>query len=364
MGAIIAGSTNGKFPLPPTKKLEVLSVVVNNACNLACRHCYLEAPQYDKYMSHEEWQRFLTSALRDLRPSILSFAGKEPLLNEKSAALLFDAVQIKNQTQKDSKEKTNVGVITNGTLLDKHLDGLSETPPDYIDISIDGLPETHNEIRGEGVFEQIHPNLLWLRDHFEGNTWLTHTLLESNASHFPEFVRFYHEDYGIRNFSVGFYRPQEYTDQSLRLWRNHVQTFATRTIEELGQLPLDAPVEVVVQVDHMQAGLIDAFASAGWIDSKEPLSESAYTFENGLTVRFFKVAIPVGLWRSARVTPEGYWVAAEDVIKAKEYEQHAVARLCDYGYDAQRLYQAGLGSDRFFELISESEYLQQTYQSA
>jgi len=361
MPCIIAGSVNGKFPLPPTKKLEVLSVTVNNACNLACRHCYLEAPQSDKYMTRDEWVRFLASAIEDLRPTVLSFVGKEPLLNRQGAGLLFEAVKLRNQIQNDAGERTDIGVITNGTLFHKHLEGFLETPPDYIDISIDGLPETHDAVRGRGTFEQIRPNLLWLRDHFEGNVWLTHTLLEANAGQFPEFVRFYHEGFGLRHFAVGFYRPLWYTDQSLNLWRSHVENFAEQTMRELERIPLDAPVEVVVQIDRMHSDFLEVLADAGLIDSDEPLSVNTHALRNGLTVRFFKAAMPVGLWRSVRVTPEGYWLAAEDVINAKEYEKHAVARLSDHDFDAKRAYHAGLASDRFLELISESEHLQQTY---
>jgi hypothetical protein len=69
------------------------------------------------------------------------------------------------------------------------------------------------------------------------------------------------------------------------------------------------------------------------------------------------VATPIGLWRSARITPEGYWLGAEDVTRAKDYERYAVARARDHGLDARKLYNAGMASDRLRTLLNCGESL-------
>ena len=41
-----------------------VSMVVNNACNLQCRHCYLQVPTLaDRALSEHEWERIFLSAL-------------------------------------------------------------------------------------------------------------------------------------------------------------------------------------------------------------------------------------------------------------------------------------------------------------
>lgn len=352
----MAGSLNGSFGKLSTGKLEVLSLLINNACNLRCKHCYLEAPNSRPHLKSEEWIAFLSSLFSRLRPSVVSFAGKEPLLNQKSTNLIFEAVRLRDRIQ-PGDNKTQIGVITNGTLVHKYAAELLATPPDYFDISIDGLPGTHDEVRGPGAFEQLRPNLVWLAECFPERLWITHTLLEPNITMFPQFVEFYHRTFGLRKFSVGFYKPLRHTAQELGLRTEHYYGFVEDSLERLAEMELDKPVEVIVEMDHTQGDLIEMFTSAGWIQSQEPISSDVHRFGNGLTLRINKTSIPVGLWRAVRVTPEGYWLAAEDLIRVKEYEQLAVANLRDHAFDAVRLYEVGLNSQRYRDLMEVSERL-------
>jgi len=50
MPNIMAGSLGGLFPRLSTDRLEVVSIVLNNVCNLHCQHCYLE-PIPSRYFS-------------------------------------------------------------------------------------------------------------------------------------------------------------------------------------------------------------------------------------------------------------------------------------------------------------------------
>ena len=128
MPNIMAGSLNGSFGEHSTCTLEVLSLLINNACNLHCKHCYLEAPNSRPHLTPEEWLAFLSSAFSRLRPSVVSFAGKEPFVNLKSASLIFEAVKLRNRIQSDD-HRTQLGVITNGTLVHKYAAELVATPP-------------------------------------------------------------------------------------------------------------------------------------------------------------------------------------------------------------------------------------------
>src|SRR5262249_43073294 len=73
------------------------------------------------------------------------------------------------------------------------------------------------------------------------------------------------------------------------------------------------------------------------------ISSTEHIGDGGLTLRINVSRVPVGLWRAVRVTPEGYWLAAEDLIDAPDYAHRAVARLRDYGFDSRRAYEAGGG---------------------
>ncbi len=78
--------------------------------------------------------------------------GGEPLVSP-----IFDELMI---MLKEKEFKTEV--ITNGTLIDKHIDILRSCT-DRLYVSIDGTSEIHNKIRGDGVFEKVCENLKEMR---------------------------------------------------------------------------------------------------------------------------------------------------------------------------------------------------------
>ncbi len=338
MANFMAGSVNGNFPNLKFDILEVISVLINNACNLSCKHCYLQTKRFGKYLDHPEWMQFFASVFDDVNaPTILSFAGKEVFINQKSVSILLDAIKLRNRLQENDFKKTEIGVITNGTLLHNYKSQLLETPPDYIDVSIDGLPEAHNHIRGEGAFEQLAPNLRWLKSDFPGNVWITHTVLENNINSLPRFIEFYHTQYDIDKFSIGFYKQQEYTDTSIRLNLAHYLSFTDKILPALENLTLAKPVEVIMEVDSTQPELLDTLTQAGWANPVDPISSVAHEYNNGLTLRVNTAREPVGR-RAVRITPEGYWLTAEDLIHVREYDRRAIANLRDFQFDKKRLY--------------------------
>ena len=340
MSNIMAGSLGGVFPAAHARSLSILSLLINNSCNLTCRHCYLEAPKSGQYLKHDEWMQFLTSVFADLRPEIICFAGKEAFHTRESVRVLLDAVRLRNKLQ-TSTRRSHIGVITNGTLLHHYRHELLEVSPDHWDVSLDGLPTIHDEIRGKGAFAQLEPNLEWLVENFSDRIWITHTVMEPNIDRLLRFVAFYHKAYGLRNFSLGFYRPTSYTDNSLELTAQHYYQFV-QTLPKLAEIELDSPVRLTFEFDSAQMDMIDLLTANGWADPVDDIAAVSHPFDNGLTLSVRTIRIPVGLWRSARVTADGFYVAAEDTIYAQEFARRAVANVRDFEFDAVRLYQAGV----------------------
>ena len=89
MPNIMAGSLGGLFPRLSTDRLEVVSIVLNNVCNLRCHHCYLDPTPTEAPLAHDEWRRLFRSLFDDLAPGVVSFAGKEVFADIGSAELLF-----------------------------------------------------------------------------------------------------------------------------------------------------------------------------------------------------------------------------------------------------------------------------------
>jgi len=75
----------------------------------------------------------------------------------------------------------NVSVITNGTIIDKHLTDILEHPLlTDIYVSLDGLKEeTNDSIRGKGVFSKTVENIKILKSHHL-SVFIMYTLLKKN----------------------------------------------------------------------------------------------------------------------------------------------------------------------------------------
>jgi hypothetical protein len=290
------------------------------------------------------------SMFLDLKPGTLCFAGKEVFYDVESAEILYDAIDMKKELQRSITTPTEIGVITNGILLNNFKDTLPLHWPDYFDISIDGLPEQHDEIRGQGAFKKLESNLVWLRNAFNGNIWITHTILNNNINSLPEFVQFMQKNFGINKFSVGFYRDTEYTDQNLKLSENDFHSIFSNTFHRLSQINLSEPVEVILEFDSTQNELIPLLKKTNWVTSLSAFSSTTYKFDNALTLKMNVAQIPVGFWRSVRVSPEGYWLAAEDLFDVRRYDKLSGANLKELNFNANALYEAGLNSKRFDEL--------------
>lgn len=131
--------------------------ILIRGCNLRCPMCSVNANAKDvpqllrdypgaskgPELSLQEYKDFLEQ-IKDLKPSV-SIGGGEPFLFKDMVSLID---HIKNDLH------LNVGVTSNGTLFDEaRLQAFANTGTG-ITLSIDGLQEEHDRIRGQGNFEK------------------------------------------------------------------------------------------------------------------------------------------------------------------------------------------------------------------
>jgi len=346
---IMAGSLGGRFPDLSSNRLEVLSVLINDICNLHCQHCYLNSHS-ERHLQFEEWLRFFSSVFSDLAPSVLCIAGQEPLVDAESVALWSAAIGLRDRLQPPESRQTAIGLITNGTLVERHGDAILAAPPDYIDVSIDGLPESHDRIRGPGAFAVLAPNLRWLTAKLPKRVWVTHTLFGSNIDELPSFVEFLHHEFGLSRFALGLYRDLPHGEPSLSL-RGHLLRFG-EAIEGLGGITIKGSVQVILDLGYDQGAEAEALQRLEWEPPTRGGSSDLRLLCNGLVLRINSISIPTGLWHSVRVSSGGYWLAAEDLLVPADYAKRAVTNLRSCDYDTRRAYEIGLRHPRLDELVA------------
>lgn len=114
-------------------------------CNLRCKHCYIEAEDHDyaNELSNEEAKIFIDD-LSAMKVPVLLFSGGEPLIRKDIFELGALAA---------SKGLRPV-ISTNGTLIDDEIaKKIKAAGFQYVGISIDGAPETHDDFRNKkGAF--------------------------------------------------------------------------------------------------------------------------------------------------------------------------------------------------------------------
>lgn len=158
------------------EKLELVHFQITRNCNLRCWFCGQWGKQGffrddgGKALGLEDWLR-IAGELKALEnpPSIILWGG-EPLMCpyfEELAQALYEM-------------GFELGMVTNGTLLDRHMDTYRKCFK-QIYISIDGEADVHDAIRGKGVFQRVKENLSLLRGgnaRLSINTVLTPKLME------------------------------------------------------------------------------------------------------------------------------------------------------------------------------------------
>jgi MoaA/NifB/PqqE/SkfB family radical SAM enzyme len=124
------------FSVPVERRL---IIEVTRKCNLHCCHCCSRSGPEGKDISLQKLKR----VVEKISPKEIYISGGEPFLYP----------QITEFVKWLKRRNIYISIATNGTLVDK----LEEVLPfvDKIQVSIDGLREDHDELRGKGAFDTV-----------------------------------------------------------------------------------------------------------------------------------------------------------------------------------------------------------------
>ncbi len=128
---------------------------ITERCNLNCKHCYKdqklideelsiakELEILDKFISQVDKWRLLKESTR------ISFTGGEPLVKDGFLKLLKKC--------KENHHKFSYGILSNSLLMNvPYVEKLKELEVDYIQISLEGMKQKNDYIRGDGMFDKI-----------------------------------------------------------------------------------------------------------------------------------------------------------------------------------------------------------------
>ena len=146
-------------------------------CNLTCMHCYSISTDIDfpGELETDEVYKVLDD-LKAARVPAVILSGGEPLLRKN----IFDIAE------RAKALGFYTALSTNGTLIDMPLaERIAATGFDYVGISLDGLPATHDRIRRkQGAFDKSLNAMRMCRD-LGIKVGMRFTLTQENASELP-----------------------------------------------------------------------------------------------------------------------------------------------------------------------------------
>lgn len=131
------------------RKIEYARISLLNTCNLKCKYCYSENIVASMLEKNDVFK--ILDGLEKLQFRKVRFTGGEPLLHPNIIEIL--------EYSKDKFE--DIGITTNGILLDKYLDELKELNIKRINISIDSLDKDEfNTLTQNNNFNTLIDNII------------------------------------------------------------------------------------------------------------------------------------------------------------------------------------------------------------
>ena len=133
----------------------VLQWHITDRCNCRCTHCYQE---HDKQNSEPDWKTLaiIIEQFKKLLCDVgqgsgirgqITVTGGEPFIREDFFELL--------ELLAGNKQCFDFAILTNGTLINKDTARrLKEMQPVFVQVSIEGVESTHDQIRGVGNYRQ------------------------------------------------------------------------------------------------------------------------------------------------------------------------------------------------------------------
>ncbi len=144
------------------KKIKLVHFQLTKNCNLRCWFCGHWGRKgffFDtvgEAMCIDDWKNVINQLCyyaekTEIRPEIMLWGG-EPLIYP----------QFEEIVRELRCKGFNLGIVTNGVMIDKYSQLLKQEFK-HIYVSVDGVKEIHDKIRGEGVFDTVSKNLKLLK---------------------------------------------------------------------------------------------------------------------------------------------------------------------------------------------------------
>lgn len=303
-----------------------IGVDTNMVCNLACQYCYLSdrAEERGSVPLDVLVAKLLEAVGQGAK--LLAFIGKEPLADDRAVTMLG----ILNDARRQGLA-FRTGMVTNGTLVTRWLDELIDADLSYLDVSIDGLTDWENQLRGSDVTKRVKTGVdavvrSSLRDRFATASVLT----ETNINTYPQFV----EQLFGEGVQTCFSSPVLKFAMSKEVGAYAVSPERiTRLLDALAKAGEQSGPEtqVIVDLPYRYSWMLLRSGEVRVEDLQEDQYEALFWQLSGSNVFLKLNPFSYSFWRALRITHDGSVMLNMDLAAHAQYAE-ASLRLSDFAF--------------------------------
>ena len=168
----------------------ILQFHITGRCNLSCKHCYrsegdIEPLSYENIIScieqFIELKNIYNQRNRINKRGHINITGGEPFIRT-------DILDIISYLRSKNKDVT-FGILTNGSFIDSNIIKLiKESKVSFVQLSLDGTKEIHDELRTKGDYERVlHTAELLVKNNIR--TYISFTANKKNYKCLPDIAK-------------------------------------------------------------------------------------------------------------------------------------------------------------------------------
>ena len=183
-------------------------IFITDYCNLSCKHCAKDGHGCSTMKSYKKIKKELEYSY-EMGSRFVDFEGGEPTLWQDESYNLNDLYNL-------AKE---IGYFS-GTLTTNAQNSFEDTLADNIWVSLDGVAETHDMIRGIGAFEKLDKNIRKCR---KKSICVNMAINNINKNNVIETIKFAKEHPHIKLISLNFHTPYPGTEDLMIKWEERYE---------------------------------------------------------------------------------------------------------------------------------------------
>lgn len=130
-------------------QLKSAYVEITSKCNLYCRHCYNNSSITNNTELATKTIKNLYEDFANNNIRYIALSGGEPFLH----------TNIQNILDFSEKYSIDTQIVTNGVLIANFIEKIHKNPYLNFQISIDGIGEIHDKLRGKPIFDIVDKNI-------------------------------------------------------------------------------------------------------------------------------------------------------------------------------------------------------------